>query len=184
MCHTLLQDPNFFVLLQRIDAEYAAAARARPCACGGVFHSAPYPRKPRGGPRGWRELTHRRQSFCCARCRQRRTPRSVLYLGRRVYLGSVLVLGSALRGTLSGAGLRALATQLGVPRATLDRWRAWWRESFPGTPFWQAHRGGFLPPLVTLPADLLARFATADSGHRLLAALRWLAPLSTVSEGR
>ena len=37
-----------------------------------------------------------------------------LYLGRRVYLGGVTVLGSALRGTLSGAGLRALVAELGA----------------------------------------------------------------------
>lgn len=94
------------------------------------------------------------------------------------------MLGSALRGTLSGAGLRALVAELGVPRATLDRWRAWWCESFPRTAFWQAHQGDFLPPLLVLPADLLARFMAGDPGRRLLPALRWLAPLSTVSEGR
>ena len=184
VCHTPLQDPNFFALLQRIDADYAAGARVDPCVCGGVFHSAPYPRKPRGGPRVWREVEHRRQSFCCNRCRQRRTPRSLLYLGRRVYLGAVVVLGSALRGTLSGRGLRELSAQLGVPRATLERWRAWWREGFVRTPFWQAHRGDFLPPLVVLPADLLARFTATDPGCQLRQALRFLAPLSTVTEGR
>jgi hypothetical protein len=108
----------------------------------------------------------------------------VLYLGRRVYLGGVLVLGSALRGTLSGAGLRGLVAELGVPRATLDRWRAWWCERFPRTPFWQAHRGDFLPPLVVLPADLLGRFTATDPGCQLRQALRFLAPFSTVTEGR
>jgi hypothetical protein len=80
--------------------------------------------------------------------------------------------------------LRALVAELGVPRATLDRWRAWWREVFPQTAFWQERRGGFLPPLVVLPADLLARLRADDPGQRLLLALRWLAPLSTVSDGR
>lgn len=184
MCHSLLQDPRFFLLLEQIDADYAAQACLTPCACGGVWHSAPYRRKPRGGPRAWQEHEHRRPSWCCQSCRRRRTPRSVLYLGRRVYVGAVLVLGSALRGTLSGSGLRALVAELGVPRATLDRWRAWWREVFPQTAFWEERRGGFLPPLVVLPADLLARLRADDPGQRLLLALRWLAPLSTVSDGR
>jgi hypothetical protein len=80
--------------------------------------------------------------------------------------------------------LRELSVQLGVPRATLERWRAWWREGFVRTPFWQAHRGDFLPPLVVLPADLLARFTATAPGCQLRQALRFLAPLSTVTEGR
>lgn len=36
-------------------------------------------------------------SLCCARCRKRRTPPSVRFLGRRVYLAAVVVLACVLR---------------------------------------------------------------------------------------
>jgi len=88
VCHSALCDPNFYVLLSRIDDDRAAEVRAAGCSCGGVLHSARYPRKPRAGPLEYRQLDHRRLSFCCNRCRQRHTPRSVRYLGRRVYLGA------------------------------------------------------------------------------------------------
>jgi hypothetical protein len=39
-----LQDPAFFLFLLRIDEEFANQTRAAGCACGGVLHSARYPR--------------------------------------------------------------------------------------------------------------------------------------------
>ena len=185
MCHSVLQDPKFFELLVRIDEERAAQVRAAGCSCGGALHSARYPRKPRGAPRGFRPLGHTRLSFCCNQCRCRHTPRSVLYLGRRVYVGAMVVLGSALRGTLSGRGLRALCAVLCVPRATLDRWRGWWAEGFPETSLWQSLRGRFMPPISgALPAGLLARFVATEAAMRLSQALRLIAPLSTHTEAR
>lgn len=51
MCHAVLQDPDFFLFLLRIDEEFAAETRCAQCPqCGGVLHSARYPRKPRGCP--------------------------------------------------------------------------------------------------------------------------------------
>ena len=185
MCHSALCDPNFYVLLSRIDDDRAAEVRAAGCSCGGVLHSARYPRKPRAGPLEYRQLDHRRLSFCCNRCRQRHTPRSVRYLGRRVYLGAVVLLASALRSALSGKRLHALCVMLCVPRSTLDRWRAWWNSDFPTTPFWQATRADFMPPVCApLRAGLLARFTAADEFAQLSQTLRFLAPLSTVTEGR
>ena len=185
MCHSALRDPKFYVLLSQIDAERAAEVRAAGCSCGGVLHSARYPRKPRGGPLEYRQLDHTRLSFCCNRCRQRHTPSSVRYLGRRVYLGAVVLLASALRSALSGKRLHELCMTFCVPRATLDRWRTWWNSDFPATPFWQARRADFMPPVcAALPAELLARFTVTDPFARLWQALRFLAPLSTLSEGR
>ena len=50
MYQTLLGDSSFYGLLLRCDEDLAAQARAAGCACGGVLHSARFPRKPRGGP--------------------------------------------------------------------------------------------------------------------------------------
>ncbi|MCC5873384.1 MAG: hypothetical protein JJU22_13365, partial [Gammaproteobacteria bacterium] len=78
----------------RIDDDLAATARQQACRCGGALHRADYPRKPRGCPRRFREAFSWRHSFCCQRCRGRNTPPSVRFLGRRVYLGLIVVLAS------------------------------------------------------------------------------------------
>ncbi len=52
VCHAILQDINFHTFLFQIDQDLAAEAHARGYSCGEVLHSARYPRKPRGAPRG------------------------------------------------------------------------------------------------------------------------------------
>jgi len=185
VCHALLQDPKLYSLLLSIDQEFAAQARAAGCACGGLLHSARYPRKPRGVPRGLLEQDRSRLSFCCARCRRRTTPRSVRYLGRRVYLAAVVVLASALRCGLTATCAQRLAQTLQVPRRTLERWGRWWLEQFPQTALWRGAGARFLPPvsIAALPASLLARFVGEDSRSRLLQSLRFLSPLSTLGDG-
>ena len=89
MCHALLRDATLYDVLLKVDRDLAAEAKAARCSCGGTLHSARYPRKPRGGPDPLDPEYGHRLSFCCAvdGCRQRVTPPSVRYLGRRVYLG-------------------------------------------------------------------------------------------------
>jgi hypothetical protein len=64
---------------------------------------------------------------------------SVRFLGRHVYLGLAVVLMSA-QLTQSTAITTRLSSSLQVPLRTLQRWRQWWRETFPMTSFWQAIR--------------------------------------------
>jgi hypothetical protein len=56
-------------------------------------------------------------------------------------------------------------------------------QAFINTPFWMIARGRFMPPLevAALPASLLERFGSPGLPSQLVAALRFLAPLS---EGR
>jgi hypothetical protein len=192
VCHTELPDPKllleskFFRLLKAIDVEHAARVRAGGCSCGGRLHSATYPRKPRGGSREYLRAEHRRLSFCCNRhgCRKRHKPPSVLYLGRRVYLAAVLVLGSALYSVLSGRAAWQLCDVLGITRCSLDRWRTWWQADLPATPFWKLAQGRLPPPLTgPLPASLLERFQADTPDQRLIQLLGFLAPLSASSEG-
>lgn len=188
MSHAVLGDASFFGLLYRLDVDLAAQAQARGCPCGGVLHSARYPRKPRGGPEaGLAPDFARRHSYCCATegCRRRKTPPSLRFLARRVYLAAVVVLVAALRDGPTAARVATLREVVGVSRRTLDRWRTWWRETFPASAFWRAARGRFVPPVAVaaLPASLLARFTGADAAARLLAALRFLAPLTTAPAG-
>ena len=80
------------------------------------MHRAFYPRKPRGlFEAEWAES--RRHSFCCGRegCRKRHTPSSVRFLGRRVYVGVVVVV-AALRHGVTAARFRVLREKLGINR--------------------------------------------------------------------
>ena len=184
MCHTLLQDPKLYALLSLIDHEHAAEVRAAGCGCGGVLHSARYPRKPRGGPPELRQTYNSRLSFCCAQCRRRHTPMSVRYLGRRVYLATVVVLACAMLTGITGRRASQLSATLNVPLRTLERWRHWWMVDFVKTPFWRSVFARFMPPvaLATMPAGLLSRFTANDLASRLTQSLRFLAPLSTLTE--
>ena len=178
MCHDVLQDPTFFRFLSQIDREFAAEIQAGRCpGCSGPLHVSDYPRKPRGCPAVVREEYSRRLSFTCGRCDARSTSPSVRFAGRRVYLAVVLMLRSP-AGSASG---QELCDQFSIPARTLKRWRAWWREDFLSTPFWQSMRERFIPPLVIeqLPQSLWERFDGEAMTDRLIHALRWIAPLST-----
>ena len=178
MCHGVLQDPAFFHFLSRIDEEFASATRLGRCpACGGALHVADFPRKPRGCPAAVREEYSRRLSFTCGRCDGRATSPSVRFAGRRVYLAVVLMLASP-PGSSSG---QTLCDLLSIPARTLKRWRTWWREGFPSTPFWQSVRERFMPPVIPerLPQSLLDRFDAGGMTDRLAQLLRFVAPLST-----
>jgi len=124
-----------------------------------------------------REEYSRRLSFTCGRCDARSTSPSVRFAGRRVYLAVVLMLRSPV-GSTSG---QQLCDQLSIPARTLKRWRTWWQEGFPTTPFWQSMRARFMPPLAIerLPQSLMERFDHEAFVDRLAHALRLLAPLST-----
>jgi len=187
-----IQNPNFYRLLLLIDQDYAEQVRAQRCRCGGALHSARYPRKPRGISHHARCHCDFRYSFCCADCRCRTTPFSVRFLGRRVYVAAIMVVVSAMRTSAGTAAAMHQLDGLGVPRATLARWRHWWQTDFVSTPFWTLGQAAFVPPVETaqVPASLLERFAAASRPEPLLCLLRWLSPLtsasamSTVREGR
>ncbi len=186
MCQAVLQDPAFFGFLLHIDQDHAASVRALGCAfCNGPLHVGDFARKPRGGP-GSALVDIIRISFCCGHCRLRCTPASVRFLGRRVYWGAVVLLATALCSGLNLRRGQQLTEQLGVPTLTLLRWRQWWLSGFTGTAVWQELRGRLLPPLAAtdLPAGLLQRVVAADAPAAMAMILRWLAPLSTFTEGR
>jgi hypothetical protein len=188
VCHALLHDPKLFRLLLRIDEELAAEVHAGGCECGGVLHRANYPRKPRACLNEVRSDFESRFSFCCADCRKRKTSTSVRFLGRRVYLGLAVVLGSARHAGQNPAAAR-VCTTLDVPVRTLQRWRRWWSELFALTPLWQASGARFMPPVDSelFPTGLLERFA-GDAAEQLMRLLVFLSPLTvttvTLPEGR
>jgi hypothetical protein len=184
VCHSVLLDSTFYAFLERIDEDLAAETRAGRCRrCKGALHKDRYRRKPRGGPPDLGQSYHFRLSFTCWKCDKRHTPASVRFLSRRVYLAAIVVLASALRvGMTDRRGVR-LSEWIGVPKRTIERWRIWWQAEFVESPFWRIARARFVPPLATtsLPSALLACFSGPDLFAQLVAALRFLAPLS---EGR
>lgn len=183
MCPGLLSDARFYETLLQFDVDLAGKAREVGCRCGGVLHSARYSRKPCGAlgklPAGYDV----RLSFCCAAdgCRRRTTPPSVRYLGRKVYLGVVVVLVTAMRH--GGRSIGELCRAIGVSRRTVARWRRWWRERFATSAFWQQARGllGGGVAIDELPASLLARFEAPSEGARLLLLLDFIKPVTTVT---
>ncbi len=183
MCHGLLSDARLYEQLLRFDEDLAEQARARGCDCGGRLHSAKFPRKPRGGPDDL-EGYDKRLSYCCDQdgCRRRVTPPSLRFLGRRVYLGAVVVLVSAMTEGVTPRRAAKLRQLVGVDRRTLGRWRRWWRELFPSTRLWRNQRAWFMPPVAEdgLPATLLERFA-GQLREQLLRVLELLLPLTTCS---
>ena len=181
MCHRLLEDTRLFQVLQRFDEDLAAQIRAARCpVCGGRLDRADYTRKPRGGPGGH----DRRPSLCCAveGCRKRATPPSVRFLGRKVYLGAMVVLATAMQQGVTPPRLLHLQELLGVSRRTLRRWRVWWAEIFGRSPFWRSAQGRLARPVERdrLPLALLEAMGWAvDRRETLIRLLRFIAPITT-----
>jgi hypothetical protein len=185
LCRNLLSDTRLYEAFLKFDGELAAQAREARCPCGGPLHSANYERKPRGAlvplPAGYEE----RYSFCCGRdgCRQRVTPPSLRFLGRKVYLGVVVVVASMMRHGVTAARAATLRRAVGASRETVSRWRQWWTTLLPRTSFWTRARALFGTPvsLEQLPASLLARFEMSDDVGRVLKLLDFIKPVTTNS---
>jgi len=177
----ILVDKRFYELLLGFDRQIADAAHEGCCRrCGAKLHCGSYERKPRGVPAGLGPEHCERFSFCCAarECRKRETPESLRFLGRKVFLGAMVVLITAMQSGLTPARVRQLEALVGVSRRTVARWRDWWCGVFTESPFWRAY-GAFVPPVTTaeLPASLLKRFA-GEAEQQLILLLRFLAPIT------
>jgi hypothetical protein len=181
MYQDLPRDASFWVFLFSIDQDLAGRAREKGCPCGGRLHSANYPRNPRGVD-NLPEEYGRRLSFCCDRdgCRKRVTPPSARFLGRKVYLGAVVVLVAAMRQGPSPRRVCELSRLFEADRRTIARWQVFWRELFPQTPFWKTERG-LVPAskIVTLPRSLTEAFLRSDDQHKDWGnLLRFLSPIT------
>ena len=183
MYHDLPSTASFWSFLFTIDQDLAEKTRKQGCPCGGRLHCANYPRQPRGDADQLPKPQRIRLSFCCDRdgCRKRTTPPSVRFLGRKVYLGAIVILVSAMRQGPSPRRVRELSKRFGVNRQTIARWQVFWREHFPQTPFWKIEGARFklTVDIIGLPYSLLNAFLTRHHrcrGWTLL--LRFLAPIT------
>lgn len=198
MLHESTLSGEYFSTLLEMDAEIArSVARARCSHCGGPLHQSNYQRKPRGGLLAVAgEAFAVRHSLCCGRvgCRKRALPPSVRFLGRRIYLGAVVLLGSVVAQL--AATWRDAVTKTSVPRRTLGRWGRWWRVTLPTLPVWAELRARFAPPppeVNALPRSLIERLTAFHTralrqpngeptlGDVALSAAQCLAPATTTS---
>jgi len=184
MYHDLLRDASFWSFLFSVDQDLARTTCENACPCGGRLHRANYPRNPRGGPDDLAESYRYRLSFCCDRdgCRKRMTPPSARFLGRKVYLGAVVILVAAMRQGPSPRRVSELNRLFDADRRTIARWQVFWREQFPQTPFWNVNRSRLVPTadVTSLPRVLIEAFVHRDDdreGWRNL--LRFLSPITT-----
>ena len=110
------------------------------------------------------------------------TPPSVRFLGRKVYLGAIVILISAMRQGPSPRRVRELSERFGADRRTIARWQVFWREHFPQTPFWKIARARLAsladdrhPAATSLLNAFLGRHRPLQDWARLL---RFLAPIT------
>lgn len=186
MYHTFPPAASFWPFLFTVDQDLAGTTRKQGCPCGGRLHQANYPRKPRADSDSLPCTYKTRFSFCCDRdgCRRRATPPSVRFLGRKIYVGALVVLISAMRHGPSPRRVRELSTVFGVDRRTIARWQEFWRDHFPQTHFWKVAGARLVLHcnLATLPLSLLTAFVRHSHDHegwgRLL---RLLSPITTAT---
>jgi hypothetical protein len=182
----LRHNRSFWSFLLSVDTDLAECAKRQGCSCGGRLHCADYPRAPRGGPGDLPDEYRRRFSFCCDRdgCRKRVTPPSVRFLGRKVYLGAVVILISAMRQGPTPRRVRELSRMFDVDAATIARWQTFWRDHVPRTPFWKLARACLVPvvEIVALPLSLVEAFGRGNDPYQdWVRLLRFLSPL-TISD--
>jgi hypothetical protein len=108
----------------------------------------------------------------------------VRFLGRKVYVGALVVVITAMRHGPSPRRVRELSALFGVDRRTIARWQEFWREYVPQTHFWKI-AGAPLAlhcDLTTLPLSLLTTFVRHSNDHegwgRLL---RFLSPIMSAT---
>lgn len=183
MWQKLFRESSFFLLLLAFDRDLAQEYREKGCGtCGGRLDRSAYSRKPRGGPPDLPEDYAVRESFCCCEegCRRRLTPPSVRFLGRRVYLGAVVVLVSAMVHGVTAKRASSMRELCGVSVRTLCRWRKWWREQFVRTRLWRGLQGRLSTRIdeTFLPASLLERIEGRGDSERAVRVLELLLPLT------
>jgi hypothetical protein len=106
----------------------------------------------------------------------------VRFLGRKVYLGAVVILVAAMRQGPTPRRVRELTELFGADRRTIYRWRDFWNEYFPKTKFWRVARARLVPvfEIVDFPRSLLKAFVHAgDDRDGWAKLLRFLSPIST-----
>lgn len=183
MLPELLQSPNLFYLLHRIDIDLAEQKKLAGCPfCGSPLHYSNYQRKPRGGPDTLPEELYLRLSLCCSKenCRRRTLPPSTLFMDRRVYFRSVILIVLTLKQNYPRKHSKAkLMRMFGVSRKTINRWQKFFRDIFPLSAQWQRIRGVISSVVKNsnLPGGMVAYFTqhTKSAEEAIVNCLQFMA---------
>jgi hypothetical protein len=177
-------DINFIKSLYEKDKQIANKYHFSKCQyklCKGVYHSAPYPRKPRGIRPEAEEFYSSRFSFCCSRCRLRFTPESIRFLGRKIYVAFFIMLMLYPPAETIQQNLIKLPPKSLAP-ITLRRWFLWWHIIVPKSSIWKKLVGLLLANIenVFLPIFLMDQFTRehCDLKKSLFAMLEFISPIS------
>lgn len=172
---------EFFTLLEQHDERVVRQVAAEGCLrCDGPLHRGDYDRKRRGAliaPVGAAFVV--RFSLCCGRegCRKRSTPPSLRFLGRRVYLGAVVIVASVVAWALGVSAESRRVT--GVPERTTQRWIGWWQGPFVSTEVFVAVCARLVGVAVDqLPASIVSQLPGTPA-EQVRVMLELLAPLTT-----
>ena len=173
---------EFFDLLIQADKETVRQVALGKClACEGPLYRSDYRREPRGAlVAGAGEEMVIRFSLCCGRegCRKRATPPSLRFLGRRVYLGAVVIVAAMLAQAL---GAKEARRATGVPTRTTNRWLGWWQNAFISTDVFMAVCARLVGVAVKdVPLAIVLRLGDTIE-ERVRRLLEWLRPLTTGS---
>jgi len=92
------------------------------------------------------------------RCRRRALPASVLFFGRKVFWGCVVVLCTGVTQGLQRSTIEALCDRFQVSRRTIKRWVCFFAVVFPRSADWVRVRGLVSPEVdnAELPCSALA----------------------------
>jgi hypothetical protein len=145
MLSELIKKKNLFSHLYEIDKNTAKQYRQLPCPhCGGPLYFSNYLRKPRGEPEGVPEEFFIQFSLCCGTegCRKRLQPPSCRFLGRRVYwFAVILCVLTDWQNTNKKVTVSDWSIRTGICRNTINRWLAFFEDTFPASRTWRRLRG-------------------------------------------
>jgi hypothetical protein len=108
------------------------------------------------------------------------TPSSLRFLGRKVFLGVLVLLLPVLRDGPTPERLVRLCAAYRVSVRTVRRWCRFWRETFVASRAWQAVRGRFAVPVRAgrMPGALLGAFSEiSEVASRVVGVLRLVSPI-------
>jgi hypothetical protein len=184
MYQNFLTDTTFFHFLYKCDQQIAEEYCKKSCIyCNkGILHVANYQRKPKGVPKNVSSCFSKKFSFCCnvEGCRKRTTPPSMRFMGRKVYVGMVILLVFTLgERTSSKIDQLMVLTGVNLPEETLRRWQYWWGK-LPFTDIWKQYGLGAMIKPKKLPLSLLECFE-GSAREKLIHLLFFLSPLTTNS---
>jgi hypothetical protein len=112
------------------------------------------------------------------------TPPSVRFLGRKVYLGAMVILVAAMRQGATPRRVNELSKLIGADRTTIARWLVFWQEHFPKTTFWRIARARLVPAfeIVAYPLSIVEAFAQNSDRQGWENLLKFLSPI-TITRG-